>query len=87
LNSLQYDLADLRADCDTARAESDALRLKIDADGQVRGKIEELILAVRRLSAERDRLLALTSETAADRCVFCIYVLYIYIYIYIRIYI
>ena len=87
MNSLQYDHADLTADRDTARAESDALRLKIEADGQVRGKIEELILAVRRLSSERDRLLALTSETSADRCVFCIHVLYVYIYIYIRIYI
>jgi len=58
---------DLRKDRDAARQEAQLLRKQLGADGPVRNKIEELIDAVKRLTEERDRLLALSSDATAER--------------------
>ena len=44
------------------------LRQQLGIDGPMRAKVEELILAVRKLTEERDRLIALSSDASAERC-------------------
>ena len=48
----------LRIDRDKAQKEADALRQQLAPNGPVRSRIESLIDAVRKLTEERDRLLA-----------------------------
>ena len=43
------------------------LRQQLGIDGPMRAKVEELILAVRKLTEERDRLIALSSDASAER--------------------
>ena len=48
----------LRIDRDKAQKEADVLRQQLAPNGPVRSRIESLIDAVRKLTEERDRLLA-----------------------------
>lgn len=52
---------------DDAIPQSEVLKQQLGHHGPVRDKIEELILAVHRLTEERDKLLALNSDTAVQR--------------------